>query len=160
MNRRTLVSFLRDRLRVPTTRMFKGAFVGGSLLGVAASAILVHPAAAAQVIDQQQPTIDAFVGGLAVGGASDQMLAQVVTAGISGQLTGVRLPVACESGALVLEIQGVTGSEPNGVVSASVTIPAANLPTIGPTFRTLTFTTPAFVVAGGRFAIAVRSTGS
>ncbi len=112
--------------------MFKGGFVGGSLLGVAASAIPVHPAAAAQV----------------------------VTAGISGQLTGVRLPVACESGALVLEIQGVTGSEPNGVVSASVTIPAANLPTIGPTFRTLTFTTPAFVVAGGRFAIAVRSTGS
>ncbi len=57
------------------------------------------------VIDQEQPVIDTTVGGLAIGGGSQQQLAQVVTAGITGRLTAVRFPVACSTGSLTVEMQ-------------------------------------------------------
>ena len=70
------------------------------------------------VIDQTQPVVDLTVGGLAIGGGSDQMLAQTVTAGLSGSLQGLFLPVSCVDGAVLdVEIQGVTGDgEPDGTV--------------------------------------------
>jgi len=120
-----------------------------------------HIVIAAGVIDQQQPTIDASVGGLAIGGNSEQMLAQVVTAGISGKIAGVRFPVACESGDLVVQIQGVTAGQPNGVVLASQTVTAASLPSFAPnppSFRSLVFSAPATVTVGTQFAIVLKNT--
>jgi hypothetical protein len=63
------------------------------LIEIGAEVFLVR----ADVIDQQQPAIDISVGGLAIGGNSQQKLAQVVTCGFSGLLTEVRFPIACES---------------------------------------------------------------
>jgi K319-like protein len=114
---------------------------------------------------QAQLIIDSSVGGLAIGGGSQQKLAQVVTPSVSGLLTAVKLPVACEpTSVLILEIQGVSGSVPNGVVLASQTIaggtlPAFNFPT-PPTFRSLVFSAPPPVTAGNRFAIVIRSNES
>ena len=123
-----------------------------------------HRVHAAPLIDQQQQVIDTSVGGLAIGGSSQQKLAQVVTAGMSGVLTEVRFPVACASGNLVIEIQGVTGGQPNGVVLASQTIPGASLPPFSPapggvSFRSLVFSAPASVSGGSQFAIVLSSTG-
>src|SRR5262249_13510060 len=73
----------------------------------------------AATIDQQQPIIDSTAGGLAIGGSSEQKLAQVVTAGVSGFLTGIRLPVSCGTGQLIVEIQGVDQDIPNGIVLTS-----------------------------------------
>src|SRR2546426_9182096 len=79
---------------------------------------------ATSVIDQQQPIIDARVGGVAIGGHSTEKLGQVVTAGSTGFLTEVRFPVACDSGSdLIVEIQGVTAGVPSGAVLTSQTIP-------------------------------------
>src|ERR1051326_6178972 len=72
--------------------------------------------ASASLIDQQQPVIDLTVGGLAIGGDSQQKVAQVVTAGISGFLTEVRFPITCQSADLIVEIQGVTDQKPNGII--------------------------------------------
>ena len=132
------------------------------VLIVASPLAAVPHSASASVVDQQQPTIDATVGGLAIGGASEQALAQVVTAGISGSLAAVGLPVACDSGALTVEIQRVTGDVPDGVVWTSEVIPAASLPSFypaPPSFRNIAFTTQVFFAAGVRFAIVLRSSG-
>src|SRR5262245_66412816 len=86
-------------------------------------------ARATPVIDQQQPLIDASVGGLVIGGTSTQKLAQVVTTGVPGLLAEIRLPVACDPGSnLIVEIQGVSGGRPNGVVLTSQIIPGSSLP--------------------------------
>ncbi len=114
------------------------------------------------VVDQQQPVIDTTVGGLAIGGQSDQVLAQVVTSGISGSLAAVGLPVACGSGTLTVEIQRVTGDVPDGFVWTSEVIPAESLPSFYPalpSFRNIAFTTPVFFAAGVRFAIVLSSAG-
>jgi uncharacterized repeat protein (TIGR01451 family) len=115
-------------------------------------------------IDQQQPLIDSTVGGSGIGGASEQLLAQVVTSGVSGTLTQVRLPVTCDTGSdLIVEIQEVAGSVPNGVVLTSQTIPGTNLPSFfpaPPSFRSLVFSAPVFFSAGTPFAIVLRSAGA
>jgi hypothetical protein len=131
------------------------------LVLIVASPVAAAPAPeSGSVVDQQQPTIDDTVGGIAING--EQALAQVVTAGISGSLAAVRLPVACDSGTLTVEIQRVTADVPDGVVWTSEVIPAASLPPFypaPPSFRNIAFTTPVFFAAGARFAIVLRSSG-
>jgi hypothetical protein len=121
---------------------------------------MVQGVSGTPVIDQEQPLIDGSVGGLAIGGASEQKLAQVVTAGASGPLTEVRFPLSCDSGDLIVEIQGTTAGKPNGVVLTSETIPASSLPFIGVVFRSLAFSTPVSFTSGDVFAIVLRSTGA
>jgi len=112
-------------------------------------------------IDQQQVVVDLSVGGLAIGGNSQQMLAQVVTTGLSGVLKEVRIPVVGNFGNLVVEIQGVTSGAPNGMVLTSQSFPAATLPPITlPTFNSLPFDSPVPLAAGAVFALVLRSTGS
>jgi hypothetical protein len=122
--------------------------------------MMVQGVSGTPLIDQEQPLIDGSVGGLAIGGASAQKLAQVVTAGMSGDLTEVRFPLSCDSGDLIVEIQGTTAGKPNGVVLTSETIPASSLPFIGIVFRSLVFSTPVSFSQGDVFAIVLRSTGA
>jgi len=118
---------------------------------------------ATPMIDQQQPVIVNTVGGVAIGGTYEEKLAQVVTSGISGVLTEVRFPVACSSGDLVVEIQGVNAEgQPNGVVLTSQTIPGTSLPSFFPevaSFRSLPLSAPVSFSAGDRFAIVLSSAG-
>lgn len=133
-------------------------FLGFSLLLGTQGLVL----ASSSVVDQQQPTINTAVGGFFIGGTSGQTLAQVVTTGIPGSLTAVRLPVACSSGNLTVEIQRVTTDTPDGVVWASAVIPAASLPPFYPSppdFRTISFSTPIFFSVSARFAIVLASSG-
>jgi hypothetical protein len=112
------------------------------------------------VADQQQPTIDASANLIGLGGSSEQMLAQVVTPGMSGPLTEVRFPIACDLGTLIVEIQGVTSGKPNGTVLASQTVATTGLPPFGsdpPSFRSIVFATPTTVSAGNPFTIVLKS---
>jgi hypothetical protein len=114
------------------------------------------------MIDQQQPIIDTSSGTVfAIGGGSEQKLAQVVTAGLSGVLTQVRFPISCSSTTeLIVEIQEVAGDRPSGVVLTSQTISGADLPPASPTFRSLVFLSPPYLSAGSRFAIVLIARGS
>src|SRR5260221_276726 len=76
---------------------------------------------AATVIDQEQPAIDIRVGGLEIGGNSQQNLAQVVTAGVSGFLTEARFPISCYSADLIVEIHGLTNGTPDSIILNSQT---------------------------------------
>ena len=133
------------------------------LPSIALNLLLIAEAGALPVIDQQQPTIDATVGALVIGGGSSQKLAQTVTTGISGLLTAVRVPIAGDSGDLILEIQDVAAGEPNGVVLASAEFAAATLPIFfpaPPSFRTLLLTVPIAFSSGDAFAIVLHSLGA
>src|SRR6266849_6135934 len=114
-------------------------------------------------VDQQQPAMNTAAGGLFIGGNSQQKLAQTVTAGVSGTLAEVRMPIACYGGAdLILSIEGVTAGKPNGVVRNTQIIPGAGLPIFypsPPTFRRFVLTTPVALAAGDQFAIILNSTG-
>ena len=97
----------------------------------------VAPVAEAQttVLDQIQPVVDSSVGGLAIGGTSDQRLAQTVTAGVDGRLVGVMLPIACASGRLIVEIRDVVGGEPGPNVLSRRGFRAERIPDLGATFQ-------------------------
>lgn len=112
------------------------------------------------VIDQQQPAIDKSVGVPAIGGSSKQILAQVVTVGISGPLLSVKLPIGGSSGDLVIEIQDVTGDKPNGTVLTSETFNSANYPAEDSDgMRRFALSTLIDFTTGSRFAIVLSSPG-
>ena len=108
------------------------------------------------VIDQQAP-LDPGQAQTVIGGNSDQILAQVVTTGITGPLVGINVPVA-GFGDLLVEIQGVTGAEPDGSIFLSQIFPGP-----GPgsdTFVSFMFLTPISFSDGDVFAIVLSSTGA
>jgi hypothetical protein len=72
--------------------------------------ILAFTANADIVLDQQQPLIELAHGTRPIGGAMEQKLAQTVTAGVSGRLVEVHVPVACGNGEVILEIFDATDS--------------------------------------------------
>lgn len=124
-----------------------------------------QPALAAPVLDQQQSTIDTTVGGLAIGATSLQKLGQGVTAGATGDLVQIDLPVACSGTAdLIIEVTDVTTSgAPGSTVSSSTTIPGSTLPSFGSgtvTFRPLVLATSVPVTSGSGFAFVLRSNGA
>ena len=115
-------------------------------------------------IDQMQPLIDTTVGGLAIGGASHEKLAQTVTVGHDGHLRGVFLPIGCDSGQLIVEIRNVDASgAPGTVILVRHSFPAEHVETIGPLFRYFKLGDDADLsfASGSRFAIVLRNpTGS
>lgn len=133
----------------------------GSLFVALLSALtltVAGAAAAGPVIDQEQPVFDTTAGFVyAIGGPSEQKLAQVVTPGLTGTLAEVRLVAACEND-LTVEVQGVTGGFPNGTVLGAQTV---QLPGPFPsTFRSILFSTPVPVTAGIPYALVLTTSGS
>jgi hypothetical protein len=134
---------------------------GGAILRIPSiSTLTIIDNDVSEVVDQQQPVIDKSVGGTAIGGASEQKLAQVVTAGISGPLMAVKMPIGGSSGDLVIEIQEVTGDEPNGTVLASETFNSTNYPAEDSDgMRRFAFSAPVDITDGHTFAIVLSSPG-
>lgn len=106
-------------------------------------------------VDQQQPLINTEAQlVIGIGGASQQKLAQVVTAGRSGTLVDVALAVGCASdAALTLQIQGVSADMPDGVVRTSYLFNDVGVFSIPPTFKKLSLSNPLHFAAGDRFAL-------
>ena len=118
---------------------------------------------AGDIVDQEQLVTDTSrpraVGG---GPASEQKIAQTFTVGTTGFITQIRLPISCNSGELIVEIQrlGADG-KPNGVVVGSERIAAGDLPTPQTDFKTIFFSPPLAVRSGEKFAIVLSNpTGS
>jgi len=106
------------------------------------------------VIDQVQAVIDTSVGGLAIGGDSNQRLAQTMIAGIDGRLTGIMLPIACESGRLIVEIRDVVAGEPGPNVLSRRRFRAERIPDLGATFQFFRVRGGGlYLMAGDQFAI-------
>ena len=134
-------------------------------LALASCALLVATTSteAVPLVDQTQAVIDDSVGALALGGASEQVVAQVVTVGLTGTLVEVDLPVACDTGdPLVLQIQSVTGGQPDGGILRAQTYAGSGLPSFfpdPPELRPLLIDVPLPVTTGQQLAIVLSSPG-
>ena len=136
-----------------TRRWLAGLLV--SLVGIA----LVAPSAAhaAGTLDQQQTdtaSYKVFIESIDGGAVTiNESHAQTFTAGVSGRLDRVDLPLA--GGAadpLIVEIRDTTGGAP-GAVLASASVPASGVPDDGVPWVAITFDAPASVRSGTQYAI-------
>ena len=129
------------------------------LTGLIAVLLLVTGSGFAQPrIDQEQVNVDEATGGLAIGGASDQKLAQGFTAGADGFLTHVTIPVGCDPFAqLVVSIHDVVGGMPGTTILTSEALDGALFPFTPPSpdaaFRIIMLSRPVRVTAGVSYAI-------
>jgi hypothetical protein len=78
-------------------------------------------------VDTANFSMDFAAGTEAIGGASNQRLAQTLTVEIGGTLEGVFVPVSCSSGHLVVEIHDVVSGQPGPTVLAHRSVAAAQL---------------------------------
>lgn len=129
--------------------------------GPAGAVLLAASAAAFSVVDQQQTAVDPNAPGFVLGGVPQQQVAQTVTAGVSGELEEVRLPLSCTAGELLAQIQTLRDGDPSGVVVSSRRIPAADLPPAASpgAFRGIVLSPAPFFSAGERFAVVLSSSG-
>ncbi len=72
----------------------------------------------------------------------------------------MRFPVSCDSGALTVEVQGIEGDLPNGVVLASQTVSVLDLALSSSVFKSIVFPQPVALTAGTRYALVLTSSGS
>ena len=125
--------------------------------GVSTIAVAISGCPRRLVIDQLQPVIDITVGGLTIN--AGQWLAQSVTVGLGGTLVGVFLPVACDTGSLVIGIRALdVNNNPGDTVLASVNVDAVNLSSISPpVFRLIETGAGLPFAQGDRFAIVLQN---
>ena len=144
---------------LPSVRRTRAAVpVACFALALAVALVLPAGARAAPTIDQQQPLMSTDIA-YAVGGDSEEKFAQVITSGIAGLLTEVRVPLGCDSAASVtLEINNADTS-PGGTTLARSTFPGSAFP--GPSgFMPMPLGTPPFIPAETQFAFILSATGS
>ena len=123
---------------------------------VAVALLWCASAEAALVVDQEQSTVLADMSVVyAVGGSSNQVLAQTVTAGMTGNLAAIELPIGCQDGTLVIEIVSLSGDVPGTTVLGSVSVPSAEIPESE--WRRFELDRPIRMSAGDRFAIVLRN---
>ena len=130
---------------------------------VLSSGVLV--AQASLVLDQSSPAQSppaAFT--IAVGGPVSQVVSQTVTAGVSGRLRAVEVPIGCDSGELILEIRDVDGAgQPGPTLYFNDSYDIAAFPVVvTDEFRRIRLRgMPVTFAAGERFAISLSNpTGS
>ena len=118
---------------------------------------------AAAMRDQAQDRIVPAGETLALGGSSQQRLAQVLTVGRPGDLVGVTLRVACADGGIDVDVQGVSADgRPDGASVATGAIPAGTSPApLEAGVWVWVGIRPAVTVAAGdRVALVLSSTGT
>jgi len=115
-------------------------------------------ALAQTIIDTSQPVIDGTVGGLVIGGSSQQKLGQTVTVERQGELRAVYLPIACSSGLLTIDIRDVDSTgKPGSTILARRLFLRSSAPSIGPVFTRFKIGGLNFN-PGDRFAIVIANT--
>ncbi len=71
------------------------------------------------ILEPVQHVLDAETGTNAIGGGSEQILAQTFTIERNGNLTGIYLPIGCSDGNLEIEIRNVEADELGSTVHSS-----------------------------------------
>ena len=87
----------------------------------------------------------------------------MITAGISGPLAKVRMPIVLSAGNLRISVNNTIAAAPGNTILASVVVAAGDLPgsfPMGVVFSSIVFDTPAFFSAGDQFSIVLECEGS
>jgi len=116
------------------------------------------PLAMGAVLDQSyQPVIDTDYN------IHSYDLAQTVTAGVSGYLTEIDVPVMLfpqtDMTPWEFTIRATSGGVPTGTILATQTLPATSIPLDFRSPLAVDFSNPAYIAAGEQYAIALRSVG-
>lgn len=124
-----------------------------------------HDPAGPTDLDQSQPVADGLAPfTFAIGGQSSQVLAQVFTAGVSGRLRAIELPVGCDGGRLRIEIRDAPTGTPGTVGLATEVFGAGELPAGFPPggviFTTLPLRPAPAVTAGAAYAVVLSNPDS
>jgi hypothetical protein len=139
---------------------FRRSLVISLALSFALIGIGAVPAQAAPVLDQSS----ALSGSSSSTINSNQQVAQLFTAGISGALTQVSLGLSSTSAvtSLTVFITAASGGTSIGPTLASVTLSTSDLTSVNstPSMLSVTFPSPATVTAGTQYAINATTTGS
>ncbi len=115
---------------------------------------------AAKIIDQLQPNIDSS-SILAIGGSSEQKLAQTITVGTTGTLKGVYLPISCADGRLRIAINDVVAGAPGNVTFTDKQVRGVRVDNLITQFRYFGLPGNIAVNAGDQLAIVLENaTGS
>lgn len=111
---------------------------------------------ATPVVDQRSPYgKETIAVGLA--GTGNRIVAQTVTAGVTGDLMQVEVGIGCDSGTLLVEIVNLDARGlPGSAVRARATVDAASLP-MPPSLRTFDLDRRPAMNAGDGFAIVLRN---
>lgn len=110
------------------------------------------------ILDPIQPIIVPDSSTHAIGGSSEQKLAQTFTINHNGTLTGVFLPLDCSSGDLDIEIRNVDGDEPGTTVLTNQRFNADSLVTGVTVFKL--FSLPGLMVStGDRMTLVLNNSG-
>lgn len=110
------------------------------------------------ILEPIQPIFVPSANNHAIGGSSEQKLAQTFTINRNGTLTGVFLPAGCSSGSLEVEIHNVDGGEPGTTVLSSEMFEADSIVTEVTVFKL--FSLPASTVsAGDSLALVLSNSG-
>ena len=130
---------------------------------VVLSAVLV--AQGPLVLDQESPADPGPIPFThAVGGPNQQVISQTVTAGVSGRLRAVEVPMGCADGEVILEIRDVDAAgQPGPTLYFTDTYDVADFPSpVTDTFNRLRLNgMPVRFLAGDRFTISLGNpTGS
>jgi hypothetical protein len=136
-----------------TFQQVRRALISGGLLmsGAASSLALSAAPAQAGTLDQSQtsaPSSASFYGSF--------RSVQTFTAGRTGQLDQVDLSLEkdCDRNGVTVQIRTVSGDgTPTNTTLATAAIPDARIPSTPPQFVSVTFTSPASVAAGTKYAI-------
>ena len=117
--------------------------------------VLATSVSARPVTDQQTPYGESQIE---VGGTFNYLVAQTVTAGVSGDLMRVELGIGCTGGELIVEIRDLWPGRPvpGTVVRSTTTIPAADIPN-PPAVHTFDLATRVTMNTGDQFAIVLRN---
>lgn len=114
--------------------------------------LFINPLLAARIIDSMQPLISSS-STLAIGGTSEQKLAQTITLSENGVIKGVFLPLSCSTGKLRITLSNVVSNQPGSVTLAQKRIRANRINNSISTFRYFALPGAVSVTPGDEIAI-------
>lgn len=126
--------------------------------GLCGATFLLGAAQAAEIIDQSQLLINPASGYLGIGGGSEQKLAQTFTAGVTGNLVAIRMPViGCGGGELVMEVRlAAADGTPNGTLLSTTRFAPATVPPSGADFHEFRLAEPLRIRRSVKYAYTLR----
>lgn len=124
--------------------------------------VIINPlsvTASSFIVDQEQPLINETAGFLGIGGNSEQKLAQTFVVGMTGDLAGLRLPIICGGGELLIQILQQSEEQPTGRLLRALIVAATDVPSSYAGFTDFFFPVPIDVTIGDRLAFSVQTVG-
>jgi len=116
------------------------------------NSLFINPSFSARMIEAMQPNTSNS-GALAIGGISEQKLAQTISISETGIIKGVFLPLSCSTGKLRISLSNVESNQPGSLILSRKRIRANRINNPITSFRYFALPGAVSVHAGDKMAI-------